>query len=70
MKVCPVNPEHGKFTNDGLAVHLARMHKDDLMLCPHPFCGKTLPANEMRRHWEEEHDTWRLHTGLFVWEAV
>jgi len=74
MKVCPIDPSHGKFTNDGLGVHLARMHKDELKAllkpCPHPFCKKSFPADEMRAHWEEEHDTWKLHTGLFVWEAV
>ena len=74
MKVCPFNSEHGKFTNSGLSVHLAKIHKEELKAllkpCPHPFCGKSLPADGMRAHWEEEHETWKLHTGVFVWEVV
>jgi len=73
MKTCPFDSGHGKFTNAGLSVHIAKIHKEELKvqlkLCPHPFCGKSFTADEMRQHWEDEHPTWKLHTGLYVWEV-
>ena len=74
MKICPFDSKHGKFTNAGLSVHIAKIHKAELKAqlkpCPHPFCKKSFPSDQMRAHWEEEHDTWKMHDGRFVWEVL
>ena len=73
MKPCPYCPDHPKYTNRGLKLHIVRSHKDkltELEPCPHPFCGKSFPVEEMRAHWEAEHETWKLSNGLFVWEVL
>lgn len=73
MKPCPYCPDHQKFTNRGLKLHLVKSHKEklaELRLCPHPFCGQSFPTGGMRAHWEAEHETWKLHDGRFVWEVL
>ena len=72
MKPCPYCPDRPKYTNEGLRVHIAKIHKDKLLLqpCPHPFCKKSLPADKMRAHWDEEHPTWLMHDGRYVWEVL
>ena len=41
-----------------------------LVSCGHPFCKVQLPQQELRAHWDAMHDTWRMHSGRYVWEAA
>jgi hypothetical protein len=40
-----------------------------LVPCPCLFCREALPADQMRHHWDRDHPTWKLHTGLYTWEV-
>jgi hypothetical protein len=44
-------------------------HGPALVQCPCLFCNVRLPAKDMREHWDRDHPTWKLHTGLFTWEV-
>jgi len=41
----------------------------DLVPCPCLFCREAFPADQMRQHWDRDHPTWKLHTGLYTWEV-
>ena len=41
----------------------------NLVPCPCLFCKVQLPAKDMREHWDRDHPTWRLYTGLYTWEV-
>lgn len=83
MATCPVCNDGKRMTAHGLKIHLGKVHEihhedsektntqipSGLLPCPHPFCKKSFPVDQMRLHWEDEHETWKLHTGKYVWEV-
>ena len=79
MKPCPKC--HKMFRNNGLRIHLARIHNihpqhlesesnvlaSESKVCPIPWCGMVVP--DLLRHFEELHEDWRLSSGKFVFEV-
>jgi hypothetical protein len=71
VKPCPKCKK--MFRNDGLPIHLARahnihpQHEDVSHVCPIPWCGMVVP--DLLRHFEEQHEDWRLSSGKFVFEV-
>jgi len=69
-------------TKAGRAIHLARMHNihpqhlesesnplaSESKVCPIPWCG--MVVSDLRAHFEEVHEDWRLSNGRFVFEVA
>jgi hypothetical protein len=84
MATCSICNDGKRLTAHGLKIHMGKLHgvhygdvgeqntqtHSGLIPCPHPFCKKSFPPDQMRAHWESEHDTWKMHDGRFVWEVV